>query len=172
MDKGQLFFLVGDSGSTNENILRAIRRVSKAGDSLAIAHRYITRPPNDRYENHISLTREEFVMRRKAGCFALHWECKGLHFAIGQEVGVWRDCGVNVVIKGSYRSLEKALEVFPDLVMVNVAESSQTFNVRRQNTNAVSNNAISHVVPEKMRYLDNSKSVDRAATQFVSYLRG
>lgn len=171
MKKGRLFFLVGASGSTNENILRAIRRVSKDGDSLAIAHRYITRPPNDRNENHISLTREEFVMRRKAGCFALHWECKGLHFAIGKEVDTWRDCGVNVIIKGSHRSLEKALEVYPDLVTINVAESSPTFNGRKQGISPISS-TLANMIPENMRMLDNSKSVDRAATQFFSYLRG
>lgn len=171
MSKGQLFFLVGASGSTNENILRAIRRVSKGGDSLAIAHRYITRPPNDRHENHISLTREEFVMRRKAGCFALHWECKGLHFAIGKEVDTWRECGVNVIIKGSHRSLEKALEVYPDLVTINVAESTQRFSARKSVLDTV-NTTLANKVPENMRMLDNSKSVDRTATQFFSYLRG
>jgi ribose 1,5-bisphosphokinase len=171
VSKGQLFFLIGASGSTNENVLRAIRRVSKGGDSLAIAHRYITRPPNDRHENHISLTREEFVMRRKAGCFALHWECKGLHFAIGKEVDTWRDCGVNVIIKGSHRSLEKALEVYPDLVTINVAESSQRLGAKRSTSSTVST-TLADKAPENMHMLDNSRSIDRTATQFFSYLRG
>ncbi|RVU84170.1 hypothetical protein EOL70_11830 [Leucothrix sargassi] len=171
MSKGQLFFLVGASGSTNENILRAIRRVNKGADNLAIAHRYITRPPSDRHENHISLTREEFVMRKKAGCFALHWECKGLHFAIGKEVDAWRDCGVNVIVKGSYRSLDAALAAFPDLVMVNVAESGQTHKARQQDAR-VSRVMSADIASEKMRFLDNSKSVEGAATQFLNYLRG
>ena len=171
MDRGKLFFLVGTSGSTNENILRAIRRVNKGGDNLAVAHRYITRPPSDRNENHVSLTREEFVVRKKAGCFALHWECKGLHFAIGREVDVWRDCGVNVIVKGSHRSLEKAIEVFPDLIMINVAESSQTLKAKKRSVSFLST-LPDHIIPENMRMLDNSKSVDRAATQFFNLLRG
>jgi len=181
MQKSQLFFLVGASGSGKDSILREIRRQAVAGDRIAIVHRYITRAADDRNENHVALTEEEFFVRKKASCFAMHWEANGLYYGVGVEINYWLDAGINVVVNGSREYLPKALSLYPDLVTMNVAVPNHLLKERllkrgRESTEEIEqrfgrSSSLIDVFPENTHVLDNSESVGIAVDQFYQFLR-
>jgi ribose 1,5-bisphosphokinase len=147
-----------------------------------VAHRYITRIADDKNENHISLTQEEFVQRRKAGCFSMHWQANNLQYGVGSEIDSWLKAGMNVVVNGSREYLPKALATFPDLVTINIAVPQHLLKERlikrgREPLEELEarfsrNASLVDVFPENTKMLDNSESVDIAVKQFFNFLRG
>lgn len=101
MRDGRLIYLVGPSGAGKDSVLARLRALSQPADRLLVAHRYITRPADAGGENHVALSEHEFLQRRDAGCFALHWQSHGLHYGIGREIDLWLSQGLSVVVNGS-----------------------------------------------------------------------
>jgi ribose 1,5-bisphosphokinase len=179
--KGQVFFVVGASGSGKDSILRAIREEAQREDRLIVAHRYITRAASDQSENHISLTEEEFVQRRKANCFVMHWHANRLHYGIGIELNTWINSGMNIVVNGSREYLPRALELFPELITINIEVPSHLLKERlikrgRESLEELEarfsrSASLVDVFPENTQILDNSESVAIATKQFFDFLR-
>jgi ribose 1,5-bisphosphokinase len=96
-----LIYVMGPSGVGKDSVLRFARAAIKPGEKVAFAHRYITRPPDDRHENYISLTNAEFDTRRDAGLFAFDWRAYELRYAVGIETQAWREAGMTVIVSGS-----------------------------------------------------------------------
>lgn len=94
-------YVMGPSGAGKDTVLRLARSGLAAGERIAFAHRYVTRPPDPRHENYVSLSAAEFDTRQGAGLFAFEWAAHDLRYAIGVEVEVWRRVGFTVVISGS-----------------------------------------------------------------------
>jgi len=98
--KGALAYVMGPSGAGKDTLLAAAR-ARLAGERFAFAHRYITRAPVVGDENFVSLTPEEFAVRRDEGLFAFVWNVRGVDYGIGCEVALWREAGLTVVVSGS-----------------------------------------------------------------------
>ncbi|MCK6451453.1 MAG: phosphonate metabolism protein/1,5-bisphosphokinase (PRPP-forming) PhnN [Alphaproteobacteria bacterium] len=99
---------MGPSGAGKDTLLAYARQRIGEGRVL-FAHRYITRPPIPGDENFIELSEEEFAERRRLGLFAMHWRANGLSYAIGAEIGLWRQTGAAVVVSGSRQHFAAAL---------------------------------------------------------------
>lgn len=109
-----LFYIIGASGSGKDSLL-CYARERLAGEPVLFAHRYITRPVDGTGENHITLSEAEFLLRREAGLFSLHWQSHGLYYGIGCEIDAWLGRGLTVVINGSRAYLPEALRRYPQL---------------------------------------------------------
>lgn len=130
MRNGRLIYLVGPSGAGKDSVLARLRTLSQPADRLVVAHRYITRPADAGGENHVALTREEFVQRRQAGCFALHWESHGLHYGIGREIELWLAQGLSVIVNGSRAHAANLDESCPQAEVVEVTASEAAIRAR------------------------------------------
>lgn len=96
-----LIYVMGPSGAGKDTVLRLARGALLGGEKIAFAHRYVTRPPDPRHENYVSLSAIEFDVRRMAGLFAFDWEAHGLRYAVGIEIEAWRKAAFIVVVSGS-----------------------------------------------------------------------
>ncbi|WP_250655941.1 ribose 1,5-bisphosphokinase [Alkalimarinus coralli] len=115
---GRLFYLMGASGSGKDSILSGCReRLSGKEDyddmRCFIAHRYITRRPELRGENHVWLSDEEFRKRAASRAFAMHWQANGFSYGVGVEVDHWLARGINVILNGSRGYLPSAIKKYP-----------------------------------------------------------
>lgn len=129
--RGQLFYIIGPSGAGKDTLINGLRLRLSAEDNCLICHRYITRPPEARGENHIWLTEEEFGQRVALGSFSLHWAANGLRYGIGSEIDNWLAAGCNVVVNGSRGYLETAQQRYgAKLVPVLIDVASQTLKQR------------------------------------------
>ncbi len=99
MRQGQLFYVIGPSGSGKDTLMQYARE--KLGSAKCVfAHRYITRLPELVGENHIHLSEAEFAAKEKQGFFAMQWDSHGLRYGIGKEINLWLAQGFNVVVNG------------------------------------------------------------------------
>ncbi|MFP1892681.1 ribose 1,5-bisphosphokinase [Lonsdalea quercina] len=106
----RLIYLIGPSGAGKDSLLDAIRASSPK--RLLVAHRYITRPAGLSGENHVALTVDEFRQRRRHGLFALDWRAHDNHYAIGIEIDLWLERGLDVVVNGSRGYLKQAQRLY------------------------------------------------------------
>ncbi|MFP1870165.1 ribose 1,5-bisphosphokinase [Lonsdalea quercina] len=106
----RLIYLIGPSGAGKDSLLEAIRASSPK--RLLVAHRYITRPASLSGENHVALTVDEFRQRRRHGLFALDWRAHDNHYAIGIEIHLWLERGLDVVVNGSRGYLKQAQRLY------------------------------------------------------------
>jgi ribose 1,5-bisphosphokinase len=114
----ELIYLVGASGVGKDSLLKYVRECLPHDAPVMIAHRYITRPQEAGGENHIALTEGEFAARMQRGCFSMSWYSHQTWYGIGREVDQWLSMGVNVMVNGSRAYLDKALQIYPDLIPI------------------------------------------------------
>lgn len=107
-----LAYVMGPSGAGKDTVLGLARGALKAGEKIAFAHRYVTRPADPRHENFIALTPAEFETRQAAGLFAFDWSAHGFRYAVGVEIEAWRRAGFAVVVSGS-RAHFQSLPAWP-----------------------------------------------------------
>jgi ribose 1,5-bisphosphokinase len=109
---------MGPSGSGKDSLIRFVRERLSAGTSTVFAHRYITRPPSSAHENFISLSRIEFDMRARHGLFLFNWSAYDNHYAVGIEAKLWLEKGLTVVVSGSRKYYQTAMDCCPDLIPI------------------------------------------------------
>lgn len=63
---GQLYYVIGPSGSGKDSIISALRE--QFVKDLVVAHRYITRAADAGGENHVELSDDEFLFATRAIC--------------------------------------------------------------------------------------------------------
>lgn len=104
----RLIWLMGASGSGKDSLLRLL--AEQPPPRLLIAHRYITRDADAGGENHIALSPPEFQRRADLGLFAMQWQAHGYHYALGSEIDLWLEAGLDVLVNGSRLHLQAARE--------------------------------------------------------------
>jgi ribose 1,5-bisphosphokinase len=114
----RLIYTIGASGVGKDTLLLYARRHINGSLPLLFAHRYITRPATDGSENHISLSNEEFLLRKEKGLFAMDWESHQLYYGVGREIDDWMAKGCYVIVNGSRGYLEIARSRYPDMTTI------------------------------------------------------
>jgi ribose 1,5-bisphosphokinase len=129
--KGRLIYVVGASGSGKDTLLKNARKyIASRNLPILFAHRYITRPVELVGENHIALNELEFDFRLSKRFFVMHWESHGLKYGLGVEINFWMEKGVSVVMNGSREYLPKALQLYPEMLVVQVVTSRENLKAR------------------------------------------
>lgn len=127
---GCLVAVVGPSGAGKDTLLAHARAMLRDDPQVRFARRYITRAGDAGGEEHEALSRDEFILRRARGDFALHWESHGLCYGIGLEMEDWLAHGCLVVYNGSRAHLPLAHLAFPHLRVVAVTARPETLAQR------------------------------------------
>ena len=128
---GQLYYIIGPSGSGKDSIISGLRE--QFVKDLVVAHRYITRAADAGGENHVELSDDEFFIRYSRNMFAMSWQAHGMSYGIGQEVHQWMNAGLSVVVNGSRAYLNAARDLFGEqLVPVVVSVKPEVLEARLQ----------------------------------------
>ena len=185
---GKIIYLIGASGSGKDSILSGLRQWLNTEWSLStdimIAHRYICRDWQSGNENHIELSKGEFLHRQQIGLFALHWQANGLYYGIGREIDLWLAEGQNVIVNGSREYLPMAMSLYgknlvPLLIDVDETilrqrlinrgrESMADIEARlaRTRDSLTTNN----IMLNKCHIIHNNAQINDAVQQLVSYI--
>ncbi|MFN0304898.1 MAG: phosphonate metabolism protein/1,5-bisphosphokinase (PRPP-forming) PhnN [Burkholderiales bacterium] len=121
--RGRLIYVAGPSGAGKDTLLQYARERIPAHAPVAFAHRYITRRTRSEQDNHVPLTPSEFVLRSRAGLFAMQWHANGYSYGIGLEINRWLSRGFQVIVNGSRGYVPEARRIYPDLRLVWVGAS-------------------------------------------------
>jgi ribose 1,5-bisphosphokinase len=181
VDKAKLFYLVGASGSGKDSILKEFKEKKLQFElPVVIAHRYIDRLPtveNQQFENFISLSAEDFSLRKKYGLFAMDWQANGCCYGIGEEVDQWLEKGLSVIVNGSRAYLQDAQQRFKNQmisVAVDVDESvlEQRLNIRQRETTDEIQKRLQRHRQLRDQYatdavIDNNGTLSESVDQFV-----
>lgn len=172
----KIFYVMGPSGAGKDSLLGYCRD-RLAGQPVAFAHRYITRPAIAGGENHVALSSGEFAARAMAGCFAMSWHSHGLMYGIGCEIDLWMERGLSVVINGSRQWFSEALAKYPSLVPVAIhvnldclrrrleARGRENADQIQERMDAASKFAVDH--PALVR-IDNSGPLEDAGQKLLT----
>jgi len=85
---------------------------------LVVAQRYITRSTRPGCEPHVPLSPAEFSAYEGAGKFLFSWRAYEFSYGVSRTVLSDVSAGWHVLVNGSRRYLEKAREIYPDLLPV------------------------------------------------------
>lgn len=132
---GTLFYVVGASGVGKDTLLNFVKNKITADEKVLFAHRYITRDAFSGGENHVELSKTDFIIRKESGLFALDWESHGNFYGIGIEVINWLDAGFNVIINGSREYLPMAKSKIPSLIDILIDADPSIIESRLANRN-------------------------------------
>lgn len=183
---GRLFYLMGASGSGKDSILSGCRkRLSSEDDCRGlrcfIAHRYITRRPELRGENHVWLNSEEFANRVENNAFSMHWSANSFSYGVGVEIDSWLANGINVILNGSRGYLPIALEKYSDVIVpVHIHVDPEDLRMRLIKRGRESNEEIEQRIERAKRLnsglgsqvqtIDNSGTLSSAVDSFFDVM--
>jgi ribose 1,5-bisphosphokinase len=135
INMGTLFYVVGASGVGKDTLLNFVKNKITTEEKVLFAHRYITRDAFSGSENHVELSKTDFIIRKESGLFALDWESHGNFYGIGIEVINWLNAGFNVVINGSREYLPTAKSKIPSLIDILIDADPSIIESRLANRN-------------------------------------
>jgi len=116
---------MGASGVGKDSLIDYLRRQLPAEAQVLLARRFITRPADAGGEAHIALSPQAFQQRMTSGGFAMHWRSHGFDYGIDSAIEHYLANGWQVVVNGSRRYLETALERYPSLRAVLITVSHE-----------------------------------------------
>jgi ribose 1,5-bisphosphokinase len=180
LGQGRLFYVVGASGVGKDSLIRYAREALGNAHAVVFAHRYITRAPEPKGENHVELTRREFTLRKRHGLFAMTWQSHGYHYAVGIEIDGWLAKGLVVVVNGSRSYLPAARKRYPDLKIVWISAKPQVLAARLVRRGRESGTQISERLarndrlgvrpPRGALHISNEGTIESAGAQLVELL--
>jgi ribose 1,5-bisphosphokinase len=177
----RLFYLVGASGVGKDSLIRYARDALGRGHAVVFAHRYITRAPEPKGENHVELSTPEFTLRKRRGLFAMAWQSHGFHYAIGVEIDGWLAKGLTVVVNGSRSYLPAARKRYPGMTIVWISAKPQVLAARLARRGRESGTQISERLerndrlgvkpPRGALQINNEGTIEAAGSELVKLLR-
>lgn len=106
---GKLFFIVGNSGSGKDSLIREVlNNYPKELTPLIVPKRFITRPPSPDTEDFISITEDEFKEMLNRGEFVFHWRTYHKFYGVQKDIMEKIGAGHSVLVNVSRRILEEA----------------------------------------------------------------
>jgi ribose 1,5-bisphosphokinase len=177
---GRLFYVVGASGAGKDSLIHYARSALGDKREIVFAHRYITRPAQSEGENHIALTKGEFLLRKRHELFAMTWQSHGYHYGIGVEIDAWLAKGLNVVVNGSRSYIPAAIARYPKMQVIWISAAPQVLAARlarrgRESRTEISarlqrNSRLGVEPPHGALHINNEGSLESAGSLLVALL--
>jgi ribose 1,5-bisphosphokinase len=177
---GRLVLVVGPSGAGKDTLIDLARK-SFAGDERVVFPRRVVTRPASVFEDHDTLSDEDFARALRNGAFALSWEAHGLRYGvpafIDADIAARRTvvCNVSRTIiaaaRGRYSSVTVALITAPaDILAQRLAARSRSSDgevaQRLARASVVEANSIADVV------IQNVESAEMTAQKLTAVIRG
>jgi len=115
---GNIFYIIGGSGAGKDSLIDYLQKHLPENSPVEFVRRYITRPSNAGGENHIALTKEEFLQYKDKGHFVMDWFSHNTLYGIGIEINLWLSENSSVVMNGSRAYLSEATSIYPDIIPI------------------------------------------------------
>jgi phosphonate metabolism protein PhnN/1,5-bisphosphokinase (PRPP-forming) len=178
---GQLFLIVGNSGSGKDSLLKEVlKRWPAAAGPIRIPHRYITRPAHGS-EPFIPVTPEDFAALNQQGKFCLTWHVYDTDYGVPVTIFNWLVQGTSVIVNVSRDIIPRARRMIPDLKVIFVSvpldvtlqriadrkrESEDGPGFQKRLARAKENQTL----PGADFVVDNSVPLEEAAEKLVGYM--
>jgi ribose 1,5-bisphosphokinase len=180
-ENGQLFLIVGNSGSGKDALLRGVlKRWPVSARPIRIPQRYITRPAHDS-EPFISVIPEEFAVLKQQGKFCLTWHVYDAAYGVPAAILDWLDEGSVVIVNVSRDIIPQARQLVNNLKVIFVAVPLKISLQRIRARNRESENdpgfeqrmaraMANQTLAEADFVVDNSVPLDEAAEKLIDYI--
>ena len=178
---GQLFIIVGNSGSGKDALLNEVlKRWPASARPIRLPQRYITRPAHDS-EPFISVTPEEFAALKQRGKFCLSWNVYDTDYGVPAAILEWLDEGSSVIVNVSRESIPRARRLVKNLKVIFVAVpleiSLQRISARKRESKddpgfsqRMARAKANQTLAEADFVVDNSVPLDEAAEELLKYM--
>ena len=178
---GQLFLIVGNSGSGKDSLLAAVlKRWPASAGSIRIPQRYITRPAHGS-EPFIPVTSEDFEELNQRGKFCLTWHVYDTDYGVPETIFNWLDQGTSVIVNVSRDIIPRARQLVPDLKVIFVSVPLEVTLQRVRDRNRESEDGPgfqqrlarateNQTLPEADFVVDNSVPLEEAAEKLLNYM--
>jgi len=126
MGRGTLVLVVGPAGARKDTVIGEAQQRLAADERFFFPRRAVTRAVVVETEDHDTLTREQFQLKRHCGSFALAWEAHGLGYGIpaaGVEAAMM--VGRVVIANVSRAVIGEARERYPGTQVVLITAPPQ-----------------------------------------------
>jgi ribose 1,5-bisphosphokinase len=114
---GVLVLVVGPSGAGKDTLINAAR-AKLAGDLRFVFVRRIVTRAGNAFEDHDTLTAEQFAATAAAGGFALHWQAHGLSYGLSRAIEDDLAAGRIVVCNLSRGMVTEARARYPNVAAI------------------------------------------------------
>jgi ribose 1,5-bisphosphokinase len=116
----RLIYTIGPSGAGKDSVLAWLRQHLSNQSTVHFARRVIDRPAQLDGEINEYLSTEEFIAQRDLQAFALNWTANRHHYGVRHTELAALKCNQWVFVNGSRAHLDKALELFPSMVVLHI----------------------------------------------------
>ena len=180
-DCGQLFLIVGNSGSGKDTLLKEVLRLWPGSTRLIRnPQRYITRPAHAS-EPFISVTSDEFEDLKQAGKFWLTWHVYNTEYGIPVAIFDWLKQGDSVIVNVSRQIIREARQQLLDLkvIFISVPLELTLQRIKSRNRESVDDPGFqqrlarakeNQTLTEADFVVDNSVSLEIAAEDLLNYM--
>ena len=178
---GQLFLIVGNSGSGKDSLLNEVlKRWPASAKPIRIPQRYITRPVHDS-EPFISVTSEDFADLKQQGKFCLTWHVYDTDYGVPGTIINWLQQGDSVIVNVSRKIIPQARQLIPDLkvIFVTVPLEVTLQRIKARSRESVDDPGFqqrlarakeNQTLTEADFVVDNSVSLQTAAEKLLNYM--
>ena len=178
---GQLFLIVGNSGSGKDSLLEEVlKRWPASARPLRIPRRYITRPAH-KSEPFIAVTVKDFETLKQAGKFCLSWHVYDTYYGVPATIINYLQQGNAVIVNVSRAIIPKARQMMPGLKVIFVSVPLEATLQRIQSRNRESLNdpgfkqrlaraQENQKLADADFMVDNSGSLEVAAEELLNYM--
>lgn len=124
MTAGVLVLVVGPSGAGKDTLIAAARAKLNDETRFVFPRRIVTRA-GSAFEDHETLTAEEFAAIAEAGGFALHWHAHGLSYGVPRAIDDLISAGKIVVCNVSRGAIDAAHTRFDRVVVIYIGATPE-----------------------------------------------
>jgi ribose 1,5-bisphosphokinase len=115
--RGTLVLVVGPSGAGKDTLISAARE-RLAGDARYVFVRRIVTRAENAFEDHDTVTAEQFATTVAAGGYALHWQAHGLSYGLSRSIDDQIARGLVVVCNASRGIVLAARERYRQVAVI------------------------------------------------------
>jgi len=173
---GTLVLVVGPSGAGKDTLLSAARKRLADDPRYVFVRRIVTRAATA-FEEHDTVTAEQFAATAAAGGYALHWQAHGLCYGLGREIDDRIATGHIVVSNVSRGVIATARETYRHVLAIYIDARPEVRAVRiaARGRDAAAGSRLDPARAQGTRsdcdlVIDNSDALDTAVAAFVQAL--
>lgn len=127
MEQGRFIAVVGPSGVGKDSVMSGLVETTP---NIAMLRRVITRAPEAGGEDYEPVDENEFIKRRDAGAFALHWQAHGLYYGVPASVDAQLQAGGDLLVNLSRGVLLDAQTRFDAFLCLSLTAPKEVLALR------------------------------------------